>query len=202
MHPHQMNPDLISTEDGKMRCAWCAGDPLYMEYHDREWGKLAKDDSTQFEFIVLESAQAGLSWITILKRRENYRKVFAGFNPQIIAEWNQADVERLLSDERIIRNRRKIEAAIHNARSFLEISSVHGSFSNWLMLFFDGKPLINHWDSLRQIPASTALSKTIARELKVKGFSFFGPVITYAHLQATGFINDHLEKCWCRTRLP
>lgn len=188
--------DLVKGPDGKMRCSWCGNDPVYMAYHDKEWGRPAFDDRTQFEFTVLESAQAGLSWITILKKRQAYRKAYDGFDPERIALWGEADVERLLANPGIVRNRRKIEASISNARVFLEISKRHGSFASWLLSFYGGSPRVNRWERLEDVPAQTPESETIARELRKMGFSFFGPVITYAHLQATGIVNDHLIGCW------
>ncbi len=189
---------LIKGEDGLQRCSWCGNDPLYQSYHDDEWGKQAFDDRRQFEFVVLESAQAGLSWITILRKREAYREAYAGFDPEIIAEWGEADIDRLMNNAGIVRNRRKIEASIGNARIFLEISSQFGSFAKWLLKFYDGHPLANHWDKMDQIPVTTPAAESIAREIKTLGFRFFGPVIAYSHLQATGIVDDHLSGCWRR----
>lgn len=180
----------------KRRCGWCGEDPLYVRYHDEEWGRPVRDDRVMFEFLVLESAQAGLSWITILKKRENYRRAFAGFDPVEIARWTEKDVCRLLEDPGIVRNRRKIEAAISNARVFLEIQKEFGSFCDFLRGFLpEGKPIVNRWKNLSEIPARTELSDTISKELKRRGFRFFGSTICYAHLQATGLVNDHLEHC-------
>ena len=182
------------------RCGWCTGDPVYLRYHDEEWGREVTDDRTMFEFLTLESAQAGLSWITILRRRENYRKAFAGFDPVRVAEFTEADVERLLQDAGIIRNRAKIRAAISNAKLFLELRKEFGSFCAYLKRFLpDGKPVVNHWKSLSEVPASTPLSDAISKDMKKRGFKFFGTTICYAHLQAVGYVDDHLVGCCCRT---
>ena len=178
------------------RCGWCEGDPLYERYHDEEWGHEVTDDRVMFEFLTLESAQAGLSWITILRRRENYRKAFAGFDPEKVAEFTEADVERLLGDAGIIRNRAKIRAAISNAKLYLDIQREFGSFCNYLKTFLpDGKPVDNRRKSLGEVPASTPLSDAISKDMKKRGFKFFGTTICYAHLQAVGYVNDHLADC-------
>jgi DNA-3-methyladenine glycosylase I len=178
------------------RCDWCVGDPLYERYHDEEWGHEVTDDKVMFEFLTLESAQAGLSWITILRRRENYRKAFAGFDPEKVAEFTEADVERLLGDAGIIRNRAKIRAAISNAKLYLEIQREFGSFCNYLKTFLpDGKPVDNRRKDLSEVPASTPLSDAISKDMKKRGFKFFGTTICYAHLQAVGYVNDHLADC-------
>lgn len=178
------------------RCGWCTADPLYIEYHDKEWGKWVGDDRGMFEFLVLESAQAGLSWITILRRREHYRDAFAGFDAEKVSRFTENDVERLMQDAGIIRNRKKIESTISNARCFLEIQNEYGSFCNYLQSFLpNGKPVINHWKTLSEIPASTELSDRISKDMKKKGFKFFGTTICYAHLQAVGYVNDHLACC-------
>ncbi len=190
--------NLIQGEDGLQRCGWCGNDPLYKSYHDEEWGKPAFDDRRQFEFMVLESAQAGLSWITILRKREAYREAYAGFDPEIIAEWGETDIDRLMNNAGIVRNRRKIEASIGNARVFLELSSQFGSFAKWLLSFYEGRPLVNRWDTLDEIPVTTPTAESIAEEMKSLGFRFFGPIIAYSHLQATGIVDDHLSGCWRR----
>ncbi len=178
------------------RCDWSVGDPLYERYHDEEWGHEVTDDRVMFEFLTLESAQAGLSWITILRRRENYRKAFAGFDPEKVAEFTEADVERLLGDAGIIRNRAKIRAAISNAKLYLEIQREFGSFCNYLKTFLpDGKPVDNRRKDLSEVPASTPLSDAISKDMKKRGFKFFGTTICYAHLQAVGYVNDHLADC-------
>ena len=186
----------MNTNNPK-RCGWCGTDPLYVAYHDNEWGREVNDDQTMFEFLVLESAQAGLSWITILRKRENYRKAFAGFHVKKVAAFTSKDVDRLMLDAGIVRNRLKIEATINNARCFLEIQKEFGSFCDYLRSFLpDGKPIINQWKTLDEIPASTPLSDAISKDMKKRGFKFFGSTICYAHLQATGYVNDHLMDCF------
>jgi len=180
----------------KIRCSWCLGDPLYTQYHDKEWGVPLKNNQKLFEFLVLDGAQAGLSWLTILKRRDGYRQAFDGFDPEKIARYGQKDINRLLKDERIIRNRLKINSAIQNAKACLEMEEAGENLSKWLWNWVDGKPVINHWRTLAEIPASTGLSENISRELKMKGFTFVGPTIIYAFLQAAGFVNDHLVDCY------
>lgn len=190
--------NLIIGDDGLARCSWCGNDELYGAYHDNEWGQPAFDDRRQFEFVVLESAQAGLSWITILRKREAYREAYAGFDPEQVAGWGDAEVNLLMTNLGIVKNRRKIEASIGNARVFLELSSRYGSFANWLLNFFDGEPQVNHWDSMESIPVTSTQAEAISKELKVLGFRFFGPIIAYSHLQATGIVDDHLTGCWRR----
>ena len=167
-----------------------------VEYHDSEWGVPVRDERTQFEFLVLESAQAGLSWYTVLRKREGYRRAFAEFDPAQVARYSQADVERLLGDPGLIRNRAKIEAAVNNAQRFLEVQAAHGSFCEFLWGFVDGRPIVNHWRESAEVPATTALSDRLARELKRLGFRFLGSTVLYAHLQATGLVNDHLMGCF------
>lgn len=184
-----------------IRCGWCGNDPLYIKYHDEEWGKEVRDDKTMFEFLVLESAQAGLSWITILRKRENYRKAFADFDVEKVAAFTEKDIDRLLQNEGIIRNRLKIKAAISNAQLFIAIQKEFGSFCKYLYSFLpEGKPVVNHWKDLSEIPVSTPLSDSISKDMKKRGFKFFGTTICYAHLQATGLVNDHLIDCHCRTQ--
>jgi len=178
------------------RCDWSTSDPIYIKYHDEEWGKEVTDDKKMFEFLVLEGAQAGLSWITILKRRENYRNAFADFNAEKVAKMTEQDVERLMHDSGIIRNRLKIKSTITNAQLFLQIQKEFGSFCNYLRTFLpEGKPIIKNWKTLSEIPASTPLSDAISKDMKKRGFKFFGTTICYAHLQAVGYVNDHLEGC-------
>jgi DNA-3-methyladenine glycosylase I len=175
------------------RCSWCGNDALYMKYHDEEWGKVVKDDETLFEFLVLESAQAGLSWITILRRRENYRKAFAGFDVQQVAAMQPPDVERLMQDADIIRNRLKITTTISNAQNFIKVQQEYGSFYNYLYSFMpESKPIINQPVS---IPARTEISDAISKDMKKRGFKFFGTTICYAYMQATGMVNDHVVGC-------
>jgi DNA-3-methyladenine glycosylase I len=184
-------------DDERSRCSWCLGvSDAYQAYHDEEWGCPVTDDRGQFEFLVLESAQAGLSWSTVLHKRDGYRRAFAGFDPERVARFNRRSVERLVGDAGIIRNRLKIEAAIGNARAFLELQARYGSFSAWLWDFVEGRPVVNHWREMRQVPATTALSDRISKELKARGFRFVGSTIVYAHLQATGLVNDHLVSCY------
>lgn len=181
------------------RCDWVKLDePLYVKYHDEEWGKPVFDDKTLFEFLILEGAQAGLSWLTILKRREGYRKAFDNFNVKKVAEYDEKKVEQLIQNEEIIRNRRKIESAIKNAKAFIKIQEEFGSFSNYIWGFVDGKPIINHWKDIKEMPAKTELSDKISKDLKKRGFNFVGSVIIYSYLQAVGIIDDHLEDCFCR----
>lgn len=183
----------------KTRCGWCGADPLYIKYHDEEWGKEVTDDHTMFEFLVLESAQAGLSWITILRKREGYRNAFHDFDVEKVARMTDEDVEHLMQNPDIIRNRNKIKSTITNAQSFVAVQKEFGSFCNYLRSFLpDGKPVINHWKALGEVPASTPLSDAISKDMKKRGFKFFGTTICYAHLQATGYVNDHLVDCFCR----
>ncbi len=181
----------------KKRCSWCQSSDIYMDYHDREWGVPVYDNEQKhFENLVLESAQAGLSWISILKRRENYRIAYKGFDPEVIADWGEEEIEELLQDSGIIRNRRKIESSINNARKFLDVKGEFGSFSNYYWHFVDGKPIVNHWKSDSEIPAKTELSEIIAKDMKKRGFSFLGPTVTYANMQSIGMVNDHLVSCF------
>lgn len=189
----------VEYSDDLVRCGWCSSDPLYVKYHDEEWGREVTDDGTMFEFLVLEGAQAGLSWLTVLRKREGYRKAFANFDAQKVAKFTDEDVERLMKDEGIIRNRLKITSTIKNAQLFLDIQKEYGSFCGYLRSFLpDGKPVINHWKTLAEIPASTPLSDTISKDMHKRGFRFFGTTICYAHLQAVGYVNDHLVGCHCR----
>jgi DNA-3-methyladenine glycosylase I len=180
----------------KNRCEWCVGDPLYLEYHDREWGTPLHDDRKLFEFLILDGAQAGLSWLTILRKRDNYRKAFHRFDPQKVARYSAADVRRLLADPGIVRNRLKIESAIRNARGTLAIAEEFGSFDAFIWRYVDGQPKQNAWRSLAEIPASTALSDRMSKDLKKCGFSFVGSTICYAFMQAAGMVNDHVVGCF------
>lgn len=183
---------------GRIRCPWCLGSADYMRYHDKEWGVPLKNSRKLFEFLILDGAQAGLSWLTILRRRDGYRLAFDGFDPQKMARYGKKDMDRLLADERIIRNKLKIGSAIGNARSYCAMEDAGENFSKWLWNWVDGKPIINHWKTLTEIPASTELSENISKELKKKGFTFVGPTIIYAFLQAAGLVNDHLVDCYRR----
>jgi DNA-3-methyladenine glycosylase I len=183
------------------RCGWCKKDPLYLRYHDEEWGRLVTDEELMFEFLVLERSQAGLSWLTILRKRENYRQAFAGFDVHKVAGFTGKDVERLMQNTGIIRNKMKIEATISNAVHFIEIQKEFGSFCNYLTGFLpDDKPVMNQWKQLSEIPASTPLSDMISKDMKKRGFKFFGTTICYAHLQAVGYVNDHLTGCHFKYR--
>ena len=180
------------------RCAWVnLADPLMLAYHDREWGVPVHDDRTHFEFLILEGAQAGLSWSTILNRREGYRRAFSDFDPEKVARYTASRVEKLIADAGIIRNRMKIAAAIQNAGAFLAVQEAFGSFDHYIWRFVDGRPKINAWPSLKDIPAQTSVSQAISKDLAKRGFRFVGPTICYAFMQATGMVNDHLVTCFC-----
>jgi DNA-3-methyladenine glycosylase I len=183
------------------RCPWCGSDPLYVAYHDAEWGVPVHDDRLLFEFLVLEGAQAGLSWLTILKKRGHYRHAFAGFAAEKVAGYGADDISRLLTDPGIVRNRLKIEAAIRNARAVLAIREKHGSLDRFLWQFVDGRPVQNRWRTLAEIPASTPQSAQMSRELRRLGCNFVGPTICYALMQATGMVNDHLSDCFRHNQL-
>ncbi|MGD0943043.1 MAG: DNA-3-methyladenine glycosylase I [Acidimicrobiales bacterium] len=191
--PLRPEPEASAAEPS--RCQWAAG-AFLQPYHDEEWGVPVHDDRRHFEFLVLESAQAGLSWITILKRRDGYRQAFCNFDPEAVAELEPADVARLLGDPGIIRNRRKVESAITNARAFLEIRRQFGSFDSYVWGFVGGLPLVNAWRAESEIPAETQLSKELSADLRRRGFRFLGPVVCYAHLQATGLVMDHVTSCF------
>lgn len=180
----------------KKRCFWVSNDPLYIEYHDTEWGKPVYDDGTLFEFLLLESFQAGLSWITILKKRENFRKAFDNFDYKKIAKYNQEKFDELILNEGIIRNKLKIKAAITNAQLFMEIQQEFGSFSKFIWNYVDGKPIINKFKKREEVPATTELSDKISKDLKKRGFKFVGSTIVYAFMQATGMVNDHTTDCF------
>lgn len=179
----------------KERCPWCGDDPLYVAYHDREWGVPCHDEGALFEFLILEGAQAGLSWITILRKRENYRRAYHGFDVQRIARYGASDVARLLGDAGIVRNRLKIEASIANARATLELYESGGSLDALLWSCVEGKPKQNRWRRMDQVPAVTPEAERLSKELKRRGFRFIGPTVMYAHMQATGMVNDHLVSC-------
>lgn len=178
------------------RCAWVGSDPLYVDYHDKEWGVPIHDDRLLFEFLTLEGAQAGLSWLTILRRRDHYREAFAGFDPNAVSRFDQAQVEKLLQNPGIIRNRLKVESAVTNARAFLRVQEEFGSFDTYSWRFVDGHPLQNRWRHLSEIPASTPQSLALSRDLVRRGFKFVGPTICYAHMQAVGMVNDHTLDCF------
>jgi DNA-3-methyladenine glycosylase I len=179
-----------------VRCEWCLGDALYIRYHDKEWGVTVHDDQKLFEFLVLEGAQAGLSWLTILKRREGYRKAFSNFDPEKVARFTPTKIDSLIKNPAIIRNRAKIEAAVNNAKAFLNVQEDFGSFDTYSWQFVDGKRISNKWKRLEQIPATSKQSDVMSRDLKKRGFKFVGSTIIYAHMQAVGMVNDHLVKCF------
>lgn len=180
----------------KERCGWCGTDELYVAYHDEEWGVPVRDDRTLFEFLILEGAQAGLSWSTILNKRKGYRRLYDAFDPELVARYDDAKVAGLLTDPAIVRNRAKVAASIGNAKAFLEVRTEFGSFSDYIWRFTDGVPIQNIWKNLAEIPAKTPLAGTISKDLKQRGFKFVGPTIVYAHMQATGMVNDHIVSCF------
>src|SRR5690606_16279490 len=180
----------------KIRCGWCLKFCQYIAYHDEEWGVPVHDDRKHFEFLILEGAQAGLSWSTILKKREGYRKAFADFDPEKVARFTAARAEKILQDPGIIRNRLKVMAAINNAKRFLEVQKEFGSFDKYIWAFVGGKPIINRWKTLSQIPATTTESDALSKDLIRRGFKFVGSTVIYAHMQACGLVNDHLVDCW------
>lgn len=180
----------------KNRCTWCGTDPLYMAYHDHEWGIPVHDDRLLFEFLVLEGAQAGLSWLTILKKRENYRKAFHNFDYERVAHYAEADINRLLADSGIVRNRLKIRSAIKNAQGVLDIRKQYGSLDSFLWRYVDGVPKQNTWKSMAEVPANTELSDAMSKDLKKRGFNFVGSTICYAYMQAIGMVNDHTTDCF------
>lgn len=185
--------------DSKIRCKWCVGDPLYEKYHDEEWGVPVYDDLKLFEFLILETFQAGLSWITILRKRDNFRKAFDGFDFEKVAQYDMTKVGQLVEDSGIIRNRLKILAAISNARAFISVRKEFDSFSNYIWGFTNGKVIDNQINDPSELRATSELSDTISKDLKKRGFKFIGSTVIYAHMQATGMINDHAADCWVRT---
>jgi len=189
---------LSGHERGNLmnRCDWCKSDDQYIKYHDEEWGVPVYDDRKQFEFLVLESAQSGLSWLTILRKRENYRIAYDNFEPEKVAAYDDKKIDELLSNQGIIRNRRKIEASINNARKFLEIQKEFGSFNNYIWKFVNQQPIMNSYQNISQIPATSALSDVISKDLKQRGFRFLGSITVYSHMQATGIVNDHVDSCF------
>ncbi len=179
------------------RCAWCEGTSLnYIEYHDQEWGVPVREDRGQFEFLILEGAQAGLSWSTILNKRDGYRRNFADFDPEKVARFTKKRIEKILTDPGIVRNRLKVESAVTNARAFLAVQQEFGSFSAYIWDFVDGKPVQNRFSKDSDVPATSPVSDTISKELKKRGFKFVGSTIIYAHMQATGMVNDHVTGCF------
>jgi DNA-3-methyladenine glycosylase I len=182
----------------KTRCAWCEKDDLYRDYHDNEWGNPVYEDDKLFEFLVLETFQAGLSWHTILKKRDNFRKAFDQFNYKKIAQYGDAEIRRLMQDAGIIRNGLKIKGTITNAIAFMETQKEFGSFSNYIWGFTDGNPIDNNPKTLKDVPAVNEISDVLSKDLKKRGFKFVGSTVVYAHMQATGMVNDHVEECWKR----
>ena len=180
----------------KHKCSWCEGEALYEAYHDNEWGVPVYDDATLFEFLILETFQAGLSWITVLRKRENFRKAFDNFDYKKIANYNQDKIDKLLLDSGIIRNKLKIKATITNAQSFIKIQVEFGSFSKYIWDFVDGKPIKNKYMSMQDVPSTTVISDVLSNDLKKRGFKFVGPTVVYAHMQATGMVNDHVTDCF------
>jgi DNA-3-methyladenine glycosylase I len=183
-------------EDNKIRCGWCLKFDQYVAYHDQEWGLPVHSDRVHFEFLILEGAQAGLSWSTILKKRDGYRKAFADFDPSKVARFTPARIEKILLDPGIVRNRLKVTAAVNNAKRFLEVQKEFGSFDRYIWQFVNGKPVINRWKNLSEIPATTAQSDALSKDLIKRGFKFVGSTVIYAHMQACGLVNDHLVDCW------
>ncbi|MFD1331727.1 DNA-3-methyladenine glycosylase I [Methylopila musalis] len=182
--------------DGRHRCRWCGTDPLYVAYHDHEWGVPERDPRALYEKLVLDGFQAGLAWITILRKRDAFRAAFQGFDPEIVARFGEDDVARLLGDAGIVRSRAKIEGAVKSARAYLAMRDRGEDFSDYLWTFMDGAPLVNRWSAIAEVPASTPLSETISKDLKRRGFTFCGPVIVYAFMQAVGMVDDHLTTCF------
>jgi DNA-3-methyladenine glycosylase I len=187
---------IIGLNDTRRRCPWCGSDPHSIDYHDREWGVPVHEDSRLFEMLVLEGAQAGLSWITILRKRDNYRKAFKNFDIKTVAAFSDMDCSRLLADSGIVRNRLKIESAVKNARGVLQIQEEYGSLDSFLWRFVDNMPRQNSWEAMAQVPARTDQSDAMSRELRKRGFNFVGPTICYAFMQAVGMVNDHLPNCF------
>jgi DNA-3-methyladenine glycosylase I len=182
--------------DNKVRCPWCLKFDQYIEYHDNEWGVPVHDDRVHFEFLILEGAQAGLSWSTILKKREGYHRAFAGFDPKKVARFTESRIEKILLDPGIVRNRLKVNAAVNNAKRFLEVQKEFGTFDKYIWAFVNGKPIINKRKSLQEVPATTKESDALSRDLINRGFKFVGSTVIYAHMQACGLVNDHLVSCW------
>ncbi|MCC0178450.1 DNA-3-methyladenine glycosylase I [Waterburya agarophytonicola K14] len=183
------------------RCTWVKNDPLEIAYHDDEWGVPITDDQKLFEFLILEGAQAGLSWSTVLKKRENYRQAFANFDPERVAQFNEQKQQELKQNSGIIRNKLKIASAVTNARLFLDMQAEYGSFASYIWQFVGNKPIQNHWENLEQVPATTPQSEAMSKELKKRGFKFVGSTICYAFMQATGMVNDHTTDCFCYEKI-
>lgn len=186
--------------EAKLRCAWCEKDDLYRKYHDEEWGTPVYDDPTLFEFLILETFQAGLSWYTVLAKRDSFREAFDQFDYQKIAQYPEDKIQELMANPSIIRNQLKIRATVSNAVAFMKVQEEFGSFSKYIWGFTDGKPIDNKPKTLKDVPATTPLSDAISKDLKKRGFKFVGSTVVYAHMQATGMVNDHIENCWTRNQ--
>ena len=186
----------------KFRCPWCLKFEEYIQYHDKEWGVPVHDDRVHFEFLLLEGAQAGLSWSMILKKRENYRKAFAGFDAAKVARFSTAKIEKLLQDPGIVRNRLKVNAAVNNAKRFLEVQKEFGSFDKYIWNFVNGRPIVNKWKGIKEVPPTTKESDLLSKDLIKRGFKFVGSTVIYSHMQACGLVNDHLVECWRYKRVP
>jgi len=184
------------------RCPWCLKFDEYIQYHDNEWGVPVHDDRVHFEFLLLEGAQAGLSWSMILKKRENYRKAFAGFDAAKVARFSAAKIEKLLQDPGIVRNRLKVNAAVNNAKRFMEVQKEFGSFDKYIWSFVNGRPIVNKWKSIKEVPPTTKESDLLSKDLIKRGFKFVGSTVIYSHMQACGLVNDHLVECWRYKRVP
>jgi DNA-3-methyladenine glycosylase I len=196
----QAKPSVLNHPDGRCRCAWCGTDPLYVHYHDTDWGRPERDSRALYEKLVLDGFQAGLAWITILRKRDAFRAAFEGFRPEIVAAYGEEDVERLMADAGIVRSRLKIEGAVKSARAYLAMAEKGEDFSDYLWGFVDGKPLVNAPRSVADVPVSSPISEKLSKDLKKRGFTFCGPVIVYAFMQAVGMIDDHMESCWKSAR--
>lgn len=190
------------SKQEKFRCPWCLGFEQYVKYHDEEWGVPVHDDHVHFEFLILEGAQAGLSWAMILKKRENYRKAFAGFDPLKVARFSESKVEKLLQDPGIVRNRLKVNGAVNNAKRFIEVQKEFGSFDKYIWSFVNDRPIVNQWKSLKEIKPTTKESDLLSKDLIKRGFKFVGSTVIYSHMQACGLVNDHLEQCWRYRSVP
>jgi len=184
----------------RRRCAWAEASDNYRAYHDNEWGVAVHEDRLLFEFLVLEGAQAGLSWITILNKRENYRRAFENFDVKKVAAFDEAKLAELLADPGLVRNRRKLASAVQNAQAFIRVQEEFGSFDSYLWRFVDGQPVVGRWQHLSEVPVSTPEALALSRDLKRRGFNFVGPTICYSYMQAVGLVDDHLESCWCASR--
>ena len=190
------------SKQEKFRCPWCLSFEQYIKYHDEEWGVPVHDDNLHFEFLVLEGAQAGLSWAMILKKRENYRKAFAGFDPAKVARFSESKIEKMLLDPGIVRNRLKVNGAVNNAKRFLEVQKEFGSFDKYIWSFVNGKPIVNKWTSIKEIKSTTKESDLLSKDLIKRGFKFVGSTVLYSHMQACGLVNDHLVDCWRHRSVP